>query len=532
MNKLHGHATEITAIRILESRRLMATLSTDGVICIWGFNDTDVYDPNLLIKFVCQMKGTFRGVDWLDPDLQLIVYDGKRMGIMDVPPNSRPRSDPTIRWFEAKWHHENDQLIYFRIICDLSGGLLLCVIFPFDVYFILIRGGEKHELKHIHSDSAEPILMGTKAFICRLLPFAGAVACVWADRRAIYISRLESSTVTAQNMNKVIGYKKSIQFDEDICGLCIAHPGYVFVTYDSGLYICSRLSSADHTLEILQKIPLGYRPLKIACISTGFVSLVGEGRFEFYFPIRRSFRYLQSSVAWTLVGFEEDSGVISALEWTIDGLLLYAKNNQLYCFTKFMDTFFLDVSYQKLPTIHHSLSYMGRMIHDSHPSNLIPLAVSGRFNMILQIFRFLDENWEKKECQWFCSNIVLTIPQESEDNSALLSDESIPGLLARLSQKVDQSPITDFSPSENNQLKCLLETFMELISIPFDAIDSRGLLVVRAHKLNPAAPLPFDLLVLALLSQDQRPLFSLLNLKTWEAVRSSGVSFGIMICHR
>jgi hypothetical protein len=274
----------------------------------------------------------------------------------------------------------------------------------------------------------------------------------------------------------------------------------------------------------LQKIPLNYTPRRVKCIPTGLVSVIGDNRIEFYFAIRPSFHYLKSTMTWTLIASHEIASV-SAIEWTLDGLLLYAIENCLYCFTKFMDTFFLDVPHAKLPTFHHTVNWLGRMVPDCHPSNLIPLLISGRFNLVLRILRFLNAHYDDSLSRWFCRDVLLAIPTEAPGNTVLTNDPSIPSFLESLLAKIVAQPIPELSEKENHQMELILSKFIEIVSIPFDSLDTRGLCVLRAHLFAPTEPLPFDLISLAYLSPDQAKLASLLNLTQWSSFQSSGILF-------
>ena len=528
MGRLHGHDASVNEIRVHSTNSKMASLDEKGLVCIWSYNDTDVYDPIVLIKFECQLRMHLKGIDWLEPSDQLFGYDGKDLLIIEIPERAPPLVTPTFKKIPTNWQPRNPNILYFRVACELSGGFICVAMFPHDIYFSWLVGDEIHLLKHIESDNE--YVDCTRAYITRLLPFSGATVCFWADKRSIFRSQVSSSVVTPKNMNRLIVYEKSLTLNEDIHGLCVAHPGWLFVACETCIHVCWRVSSDSHDFEILHTIPLTSVPRRIACIPTGMLSVVTDEGIEFYYPMRKSFTYLQSSLEWNMFASYKTKDV-NAIEWTLDGLLLYATKNAIYTFTKFMDTFFLETSHQKLPTIHHTLANYARMVPDFHPSTIIPLAISGQFSLLLKMFKYLNERYDDSTSRWFYTELLLRAPTESGDKSAIVT-EANEELLSQLADKIEANPIPEFNEKENRDLCHVIRSFMDIVRIPNDALDHRGLVVARAIACAPDKMIPFDLMILAFMSQDQDRLLTFLKLNDWKTIQASGLFFWYHNMHK
>ena len=525
IGRLHGHDAPVTEIRVHSTNSKMASLDEKGFVCIWTYNDTDVYDPIVLIKFEFQLTLHLQRIDWLEPSDQLFGYNGSDIFLIEIPERGPPLVTPTFKKIPTNWKPRDPKIRYFRMACELSGGFICIAMFAHDIYFIWLVGGEIHMLKHIESDNE--YVDCTRAYITRLLPFSGATVCFWADQRSIYCSQVSSSVVNQKNMNRLIVYEKSLTVNENIHGLCVAHPGWLFVACDTCIHICWRVTSSSHDFEILHTIPVTSIPRGIACIPTGMLSVVTDDSIDFYYPMRKSYNYLQAGLEWTRFASYETKDV-NAMEWTLDGLLLYATNNAIYTFTKFMDTFFLETSeqqsYQKLPTIHHTLANFAKMIPDFHPATIIPLAVNGRFTLLMKMFKYLYERYNDSTSRWFYTELLLQTPQENADKSTIIT-EANEQLLTQLSEKIEKDPIPEFSEKENRDLVQVIRSFFDIVRIPKDALDQRGLVVARAIACAPEKMIPYDLITLAYMSQDQDRLLTFLKLNDWKTIEASGVFF-------
>ncbi|OHT03733.1 hypothetical protein TRFO_06568 [Tritrichomonas foetus] len=515
----HGHHSAIKIIRIHQTHHLMVSMDSDGYPILWRFDDTDVYDPSVLIHFYCQFDIKLKQIDWLPQSSSLLAYDGKNLMVIDLPRNPTPLEKPKYR--NMKFSLElASELNGFSVVCELSGGYIFYAISSFDLHIMWLHGDHVHLLKHI--PSKHQFSDYTNAYITQLLPYAGATICFYSTKNTVYVAYMTTTgKITHKNMANVINIEKCITLNDKIRGLCVAHPGYLFIACDHAIHICWRVGVGTHEFRILHTIPINYKPIKIKCIPTGLVSVTSKQGIHLYYPVRESSKYQQSNLKAIEVACYQLNGV-TAMEWTLDGILLLSVHNKVFAFTKFMDTFFLDVQ-EKLPTFHHTLAHCSQMISDFHPSTMIPIVISGRLNLLLRMLKFLNTNYNNKTCRWFYADLVLIMKLEHMKPF----EENVKVLIEELTEKITTNPFPEFSGEENNLLLKLIGSLPKILELPPEFLDVRGMAVVRAITLSSRHMISFDLINLASLSQDQTKILSFIDFKSWESIENSGVFFWI-----
>lgn len=520
---LHGHEGTIETIRVHSTKSLMVSLDSKGDPFLWRFDDTDVYDPTVLIKFIYQLKIKLAAVDWCTESSQLIGYDHihKNIMIIQIPNAAEPIFHPNHKAISVDWKYA-EKPICFRVECDLAGGIIFFAMFKNDLHIMWLYKDQITELKHVHSEVG--FVYAITVFISRLFPIKGASITFVAEKNNnVYCAVLNSSIVDTNNLSSIISYDLALKMDEEIKGLCISHPGFLFIATKRHLYVARRKCSSVHSFTILQTIDLDYEPSVIECIPTGLVSIAGGNRIDFYYPVRKQTGFTESIPEWQRVSKYIGKSA-NTLEWTLDGILIYSSKNQIYAFTKFMDTYFLQGDHLKLPTIHHSLAQCMPMVPDFHPAVLIPLTISGRFTLVANMIKYLNENYDEKDNRIFYIQSILQMPKEIKAET-LINDESVKTAIGELAKKFESNPLPEYNEKEVSLTIKLLNSFNQVLNVKSEAADNKALIIARAMAIWDVNPIPFDLICTAYLSQDQNRLIEMLSLDEYEKISATGIFY-------
>ena len=515
---IHGHNSTIKSIHVHHTIPYMVSLDVNGNPIIWKYNDTDVYDPSVLVHFFCQLDIKLKQIVWLIHAIQFLGFDGSKLILIDMPKNPSPLEKPKYKELKSSFDLPSD-LFDFNVVCELSGGYIFYALSSKALDIMWIYGEYVYSLKHVSCESE--YVDSSCAYVTRLLPYVGASICFYATKHDVYIAFLTSTEkFNLKNASNMIGIEKCLTIDDEIKSLCISHPGYIFIACSNTIYVSWRVGVDTHECKVLHKVSIDYIPQKIRCIATGLVSVTSKDGIHLYYPVRNSQTYLHSNAQTQEIAFYKTEGV-SAIDWTLDGILLYGQNNQIFAFTKFMDTFFLNVGNVKLPTIHHFLAFHASMVSDFHPSNLIPIAISGKINLLLYMLDFLNTRYSDPICRWYYTDFILHMKDELKKTFT----GNIKRMLNELHEKIEKDPISGFSSDDISHLLMFLENLPKVLSIPPESLDTRGIAVARAIALNPNKMIPFDLINLAYMSQDQTKLMEIIDFTSWDSIRNSGIFF-------
>ena len=570
---IHGHQSTIRSIRVHPTTSFMASLDHNENVLLWRYNDTDVYDPCHLITFYCQLNIKLKEIAWFPKKDKLLASNGEKFMIINVPVIT---DDPIVEVEpvyldyiqpqdttyiindvdflppeEAKEQYEKEvkkrkvdptknlkahHLISVNIALQLMDqSYILYAASEKIINVMRLQNSQLQCLKRIKRKSSNKgkehnFVDCASVYISRILPLTGASICFFATKHAVFCTILAESTITPQNANKSIEVEKCIEIkDHEIISLCVAHPAYLFIACETVIYVCIRISSSYHQFKILHTINIeGYVPLKMRCIPSGIFSVMSKDGIHLYYPVRESYSYLNSNLNWKPFASVQTpkSCAHSDLEWTLDGILVYSMGRQLYSLTKYMHTFFLksDIN-KKLPTIHQTLSKYSRMIPDIHPSILIPIAISGRQNLTLNLLNFLNENYNNKESHFIYSNLILHQSREKSENAPFKGD--INKLLSELTEKLTDQPLPEFNEEDNKILLEFIKKLPAMMAITTDSVDKIALPVARAITLTSEHMIPFDLVQLAYMSQEQLNILDMIDFSIWESIENSGVFYWI-----
>ena len=508
---LHGHEEVIQTIRHNKDYPYILTIDSNHNMIIWAFNDTDVYDPSLLGKFITKIPTKVFAGDFLTSS-DIIGYNGEKFIVIQIQKKMPPIFNSKYKSFDSPSLLPKETRIELRVLCGFCGGFIFYVQFSKDIFVMWIKHDTIEEL--FHSTSEEPYLDSCPIYITQLFPYAGAILFLASTKHVIYSFILN----TTRNKGKVVSMFKSLELQDEICGACFTHPAYFFIACTNKIYFARRESSTSNELKIIQSIPIDFTPKEIRSNPNGMLSVIGNDRLELFHQFRDSKELNKSNLKWKFFA-KYNKYNISSSEWTIDGILLYSVGRGLYAFTKYMDTFFIK-SFKMMPTIHNTMAQYSQSICDFSPYTLIPMAISGRSNLILKMLEYLNKNYISRY-NWFYQDFVLGASEESSKNF----EGNYHELIEELKCKMEKNPMKKLSAEENNRMIHFLDCLPKIIEIHSDSLDAHSIVIARALALSSKHMIPFDLINAAYISHDQTNLVELIDFSDWNAILNSGIIF-------
>ncbi|OHS95265.1 hypothetical protein TRFO_02254 [Tritrichomonas foetus] len=515
---LHGHDSDIESIRLNQSYPYMVTVDKNKNPIIWGFNDTDVYDPSLLAKFICQVKVKLEAVDWLT-SADLIGYDGTKFVIIQVHNKMSPIYSPSLKTLECPTELPKAKILQFRVLCAFNAGYIFYIHFTNDIYVMYLNQDELVELLHTKSD--DDYVDSAHLYITQLLPYAGATLLLAATQHELFSIVMNTSTMLPKGHNRVLSTYKCLEIPDDIRGICFTHPGYIFIACKNVIHFARRPASTNHEIKIIQTIPINFDPREIRSNPNGMLSLIGPDRIELYHQFRESTLFNESNLKWKKFASYSQANV-SAIEWSLDGILCYSVKSQIFAFTKYMDTFFIK-SPKMMATIHNTMSTYSKSIMDFSPSILIPLLISGRTNLLLKMLDYMNTHFDDIGKSCFYQDYVLGNSEESKK----IYEGNVKELIESLREKIFKYQGDRLCQSEEMQFYTLLDNLPKILAIPPESLDIQGMTAARAFALSEKHMIPFDLIDVAYTSQDQTKLIDFINFNEWESILNSAVLYWV-----
>ena len=573
---IHGHQSDIKSIRINKDYPFMVTLGEKhnrndkshnyNFPFIWKFNDTDVYDPSILSNFFYQLDVELEAVDWLYSNSKLIGYSDQKFKIIKLIRSNAPVADlkPTDINFQFK-NLLNSNVKDFRVLCgNEENGVhnyILSILFEHDFYLLHLNDMKISELLHLQEENDEFVDL-CDSYISQLFHDAGALLCLIASKHKAYSiflnkdilkvssnsdsktlktagpastppkskpfsllipsAKKEEAQQTPKKTVEVAAYSTifdTTNQEEEIRSLCYIHPAYYVIACDHTIYFCRRYSCSLNDVREFQKISVDYIPLQIRCNPHGMISIVSEKKIELYHQIRSTSEFGKSNLHWEKFA-QQETNSSSVVEWSLDGFLIYASNENIYSLTKYMDTYFYDES-RMFATVHNSMASHSLSIQDMNVAILIPLAISGRTDLVLNMLDYLDQYYDNRRINIFYQNYVLNYNEESKKPF----EKDVDALLDSLYTKAKMNSIITFSERENEEFIRFILNLKKLLQIQPESLDQRSIPAARAIALDETHSIPFDLINLAYISHDQVKLLDCVNFQNWESILNSGVFF-------
>lgn len=541
---LNGHHNPIKFIRMHKDYPFMVTIDKSGDTIIWECNNNEVYDPTILARFICSLTTKLVACDWLNAN-RLLGFNGTKFQLIDMTTDQlTPIIDPETVELSCDFTPPKDStVINFRVLCEYQNTFLFYVHFPKDLYVFHLENNYIDVLKHIHENDG--IVDSYEIYISQLFHFPGASICLFCTPKAVYSVILRSNLMSSKtfksasifksssntsvemsnsvgslnNMND-IGVLKCIELpDKNIRSIAFTHPAYLFIACDDVIYVCRRMHSNNSEVKIFQTIQIDFIPKEIRCNPNGMISLISDDKIDLYHQYRPSNQFRHSNLKWgKFASYKQPNYSMS--EWSSDGVLMCAIDSQLFAFTKYMNTFFLDES-KLCATIHNSLAAYSKPIVDFSPTILIPLAISGRIDLVLHMLDYFNENYENNKLNWFYRDYVLNYC----DKNKVPYTQDTQKLINELLSKITKQSIPSFSQLETEMMITFLHNLPNMLAIKADTLDQRALIAARAFTLNPKCLIPFDLINLAHISHDQNILLECIDFLNWESILKSGVFF-------
>ncbi|OHS93334.1 hypothetical protein TRFO_40386 [Tritrichomonas foetus] len=536
LGMLKGHRWKVKFIRIHEKEPIMMTIDEKGVATIWRCDDTDVFDPSVFISFLCTINCTILAADFIQSSNQVLSFNGKSLFVFDLIPKPLPIYKPNLVQIHSNFKYSGE-IIDFRILCEFSEKLFFVALFS-DVLYIGIL--EKGDVKHVLVKKAkndQEFISGSVINIYKSLPICGSPLYIVSTKKSISVVILDD------DKGKVsISEGFDVNMDDEIVCVSNSRPSSVFIITIKFIYVVKQIGSKIGHIEVLEKYELQSTPLSSCCLSNGLLAVVFENEIQLFFRGRESHEFTQSGLNLYKVCSCPVKNV-SSIEWTVNGILIYSSEGQIFALTKFMDTFFLNVK-QKLPTIHHSLVHLKLSVPDLHSTEFIPLIISGRFNLVSKMIKYLDNNFDENDLntRLFFMKYVLTMPSETDNDGNHLISKSLNTHILSLKTKLENEykNIYNSEPKvlsfekyqtihakgvENRRLLYILNNLKAVMDISFDVLDQVGLTYLRAVVFSQNANIPFDLIACALLSHEKAKILELINVKSWETIDRCGIVF-------
>ena len=521
VGRTQGHTSPITSLRIHQTKPFMLSIDKKGVPLIWKYDDTDVYDPTVLTKFGCELSPHLIIGDWNGEKQQLLGFTGSYFILYDIPNDPSPSSiipsmklDPNLQLR----NNDNTLPLDFRYCTTTSSGSWFILLNTTSIYILLLNN-EGTNLRLVREFKNNKFVFGAQAYISTLFPLVGATLyfAATADNE-IFTIVLENNTDIDVAIHPVL------MMNEPIVSIDYSHPGFLFVITKKHIFVTWRKSSQSLQWEIIQTIDIDYEPINAASIATGLFAVISKDQVHMYHPRRNQTPFPSTYLYWDHTA-QCTMKNINAIEWSLDGILVVAQKTKISAFTKFMDSFFLQLDHIKAPTIHHSFAQLAKPPSDFSPMNLYPIAASGRLHLLFDMLKFMNDNYGKSFLLGMYTDRLLKLETQKEDQSPIPDDE-IEAVFKPLIQKLEMEQYDKAFPIEQNkQIIHLLNVFKELQSEDIKSLEPRAQVVARCALLDEKAHLPFEIITLGYQVYSQMQLLEALKITTWEQVEKTGIIY-------
>lgn len=511
LGKMHGHSSSIIQIRISAENPLLLTIDDSGNGLIWKYDDTDIYDPSVLTQFAFTLPKKVLSADWLGSSGKLLTYDEQGFSFYTINLRSKPNYSFDTKNFKLKFGLKSPVIDFrYTIKNDKAGSLF--VLLTKDILKVIAFDGVSNI--SVLKDFSGSFKCGTTAFVTSMLPFEGAPIYFAASSKGEISSVILKSAVDPIEFS----LEPICCVNDEIVSIGISQPSYLFVATKSKLCIYWRRNIRNFSYELLQTINIIYTPQLLSCVQSGLFAVASESKLYMYYPVTKgSFPNIVHK--WDNIAIGSHPGT-SALEWSLEGILITANGTKLCGFTKFMDTWFLKNTYSMYPTIHKTIGDFLKNSYDYHPSVLIPLVISGRYRLFSKMMMFLEKRYGRSECKYFTESLI-TMPTEDIENYVI--DDRVKKCIKSLIEKTKKDVGERFDDQEKRCMLNLLSSYEELSSEEVKAVELKGQAVVKCMKLKINAIVPFDLIIPTVQVFSQGTVVQHLNLQTWEDVENSGI---------
>lgn len=528
---LKGHRYPIKFFRIHHTKQYMISIDESQAAILWKIDDTDVFDPTVLISFICSIDSKMMVADFINETNQILGYDGKSLLLynIDFSQSSSPALSPiSTLYCPIKFESPILDFVVIRnnvFLALFAHSLYVCKFIDKKVSII-----EKFS-------SNVPFIGGSKNYFSQISILSGIHCYVVATKESVSIIHL-----TPDNSSISIKEIFEIHNNEFLVSINHSKPGSIYIISNKNIYV-GRLFSGEE-FEILEVFPLEHDsdPLFSSCLSNGFLAVAFRDEIQLFFHGRKSHEFTKSLLTLNLVG-KCPANNISAIIWSTNGIFMYTSECQIFALTTFMDTFFLD-SDIKLPTIHHSLVRLNLSVPDIHPTVLGPLIISGRYNLISKMIKYFYTHFHEVDCRLVFKKYILVMPPEIDKQGSHLISKKITEYLNQLidlireeQETISLKQIENFKQTnsvdnalqtlkeENSNLLHILSNLENLLNVSFDILDERSLVFYRTFLLSKNVFIPFDIICCAEMSFEKDKLIQLMNIDTWDKVRISGLVF-------
>ena len=521
VGRTQGHTAPITSIRIHQTKPFMISVDKKGVPLIWKYDDTDVYDPTVITKFGCELSPHLIIGDWNGEKQQLLGFTGSYFILYDIPNDPSPSSNIPSTQLDPHLqlrNNDNSLPLDFRYCTTTTSGSWFILLNTTSLYVLLLNN-EGTNLTLVKEFNKDKFVFGAQAYISTLFPLDGATLyfAATADNE-VYTIVLEN------NHDAEVAIHPVLMMNEQIVAIDYSHPGFLFVITKKHIFITWRKSSQSLQWEIIQTIDIDYEPINAASIATGLLAVISKDQVHMYHPSRNETAFPNTYLTWAHTA-QCTMKNINAIEWSLDGILIVAQKAKISAFTKFMDSFFLQLDHIKAPTIHHSFASLAKPPSDFSPMNLYPLATSGRLHLLFDMFKFLNQNYGKTFLLGIYTDRLLKLETQSEDGQPI-PDAELDAVFQPLIQKLEtEQHDPGISFEQNKQIIHLLNVFKELQSEDIKALEPRAQVVARCALLDDKAHLPFEMITLAYQVYSQMQLIEALKITTWEQVEKTGIIY-------